>query len=230
MMDLDEMRAAQAKGEPRRKAREERGHWGARTVDEAVALRRQAVEHATCCGGCFRPLAPTDTVTMGKRPVPHPWAGETIAAWANYRRRGEQYPEHEYLRVPLCLDCILDEIEKLPWKGLRNVSIRRGFSYADTSAWFRCRCEGCGRPMRIIRRDPVYSWTKPPARTRRVCCTECAKLVEKRRNSERRRVTHEPIACVECGEAFVPTRSDATTCSNRCRQAAHRARNRVTAA
>jgi hypothetical protein len=43
-----------------------------------------------------------------------------------------------------------------------------------------------------------------------------------RRNAERRRVVHAETTCVRCDKPFVPTRSDALYCSNRCRQAAHR--------
>jgi hypothetical protein len=184
-------------------------------VEEVTAFRRQAELDATCCGGCGKPLKSTDTVTIGVRTIPHPHAGK--------RRYGHRMPEYEHLRVPLCLECILDEIEKPPWNGFRGVSRRRGAHYKDTSTWFRCRCENCGRP---IQRGRVYPWTRPPGRTQRVCCAECGLLAEKRRNSERRRVRHEPMTCVVCGSTFMPTRADATTCSNKCRQAAHRARNR----
>jgi hypothetical protein len=58
-MDLDEKRAFEAKGEPVRKAREERDLWRGRPVEEVVAFRLQAELNATCCGGCGRPLKPT---------------------------------------------------------------------------------------------------------------------------------------------------------------------------
>jgi hypothetical protein len=47
-------------------------------------------------------------------------------------------------------------------------------------------------------------------------------LARNERNADRRRVEHEPRTCIECGRAFIPTRADAVTCSNRCRQAQHR--------
>jgi hypothetical protein len=50
-----------------------------------------------------------------------------------------------------------------------------------------------------------------------------------RRNAERRRVKHEAITCVRCDTAFIPTRSDALFCSNRCRQGHHRLQRRIAA-
>jgi predicted nucleic acid-binding Zn ribbon protein len=43
-------------------------------------------------------------------------------------------------------------------------------------------------------------------------------------NNERRKVRHDPMNCSACGRSFVPKRTDAVTCSNRCRQALHRQR------
>jgi hypothetical protein len=45
-------------------------------------------------------------------------------------------------------------------------------------------------------------------------------------NEAERPAAREAINCANCGEPFVPTRSDAKTCSNTCRQALHRSRNR----
>ena len=41
-------------------------------------------------------------------------------------------------------------------------------------------------------------------------------------NTPERRVKHEPRPCVECGEQFVPRRSDALVCSKRCQWARSR--------
>jgi hypothetical protein len=41
-----------------------------------------------------------------------------------------------------------------------------------------------------------------------------------------KRKRHRPIICMECGKTFTPTRADAVTCSNRCRQRRQRRRER----
>lgn len=45
-------------------------------------------------------------------------------------------------------------------------------------------------------------------------------------NEAEKPATREAINCANCGRPFVPTRSDAKTCSNTCRQSLHRSRNR----
>jgi hypothetical protein len=45
-------------------------------------------------------------------------------------------------------------------------------------------------------------------------------------NEAERPAAREAINCANCSRPFVPARSDAKTCSNPCRQALHRSRNR----
>jgi integrase len=47
-------------------------------------------------------------------------------------------------------------------------------------------------------------------------------LASNKRQNLRRRVEHEPIKCMVCGETFTPRRNDANTCSSRCRQRFYR--------
>ena len=47
---------------------------------------------------------------------------------------------------------------------------------------------------------------------------------QRKRHNERRRVTPQPMVCEVCGKSFTPRRSDARTCSDRCRQRLHRAK------
>jgi hypothetical protein len=68
-------------------ARELRARGG-RTKKQVEELRFAAARSATCCAGCFHPLAPTDSVT--------------IYSW--------QVNRHNSVRVPLCLFCTLDNI------------------------------------------------------------------------------------------------------------------------
>jgi hypothetical protein len=118
---------------------------------------------------------------------------------------GEHYPI--WKRAPVCLICTLADIRPKPWP----------WSYADHleyEGWRRFRCQWCGRPVRVAR---TIRWVTSPT-----CCEDCERLDRNRRNKERRRVTRRPLACEVCGREFIPTRADAKTCSNKCRQALHR--------
>jgi hypothetical protein len=77
-------------------------------------------------------------------------------------------------------------------------------------------CDACGRVLRLLGRYP--SRWKPI-----FCSDACAQ----RAYNIKRRVDHETIPCAVCGEMFTQTRSDAKTCSNRCRQAAFRIARRT---
>lgn len=77
-------------------------------------------------------------------------------------------------------------------------------------------CVECGRGVVVIadaRRNRV---TRPLT----ICSAEC----RRERANDLRRRKHEPRLCAACGEPFVPSRSDAKTCSNRCRQRLHQRR------
>jgi hypothetical protein len=69
----------------------------------------------------------------------------------------------------------------------------------------------------------VHAIASQGART--ACTAPARRLARNERNKLRRRVEHEPMICIRCGESFVPKGADAVTCSNRCRQAMHRKRN-----
>jgi hypothetical protein len=108
-------------------------------------------------------------------------------------------PRERWLTVPICVACWL-------------LTVRRFVGDIE-----RFRCEGCGRPMRA--RLPY----RRLHHTERCCCEDCQRLTTNTRARERRRrVQHSEIACEVCGKDFVPTRSDARTCSNTCRQKRHR--------
>lgn len=104
-----------------REARQDRAKRHGRTEDQASELWRQAAQSATCCAGCFRPLLPTNSVTMGAR---------NLGRWKN----------PHWVRVPICLLCTLDAIKL--WG-------RRGASFYSAPQWLRTRCLNCERPIRI---------------------------------------------------------------------------------
>jgi hypothetical protein len=122
------------------------------------------------------------------------------------------------LRVPICLPCSLEAMV-----DEREEDQRRGLAlWHRAPGWQRCRCEGCGRQLRIWRR---YHY-RPLPFIDRVCCADCERKAVNRWQNERRRVRHKETICLQCGETFVPMRSHAEICSNRCRQARFRALRR----
>jgi hypothetical protein len=104
----------------------------------------------------------------------------------------------------LCLSCSL----RVP----HNHSSHRRRAPIEAGRIRRKRCAQCGRIMRLI-------W----ARGVEHCCDAC----KAQAYNERRRVARKSVHREVCGSDFTPPRSDARTCSNRCRQTAHRARRRA---
>jgi predicted nucleic acid-binding Zn ribbon protein len=214
-------RTRKAAGEDVRRQRQDRDDYGARTAVEARALREQAAQSATVCADCFQPLPPDASVTMENRSVrvpahdlPYPTLGSGHVA------------EHdEWLRVPICLRCWLVKMTlSRPRDNSRFVTLlwseksgRVSWSWRAESVK-RCRCEACGRPLRLYR--DLYQY-----HTQRVCCDDCRRSMLNARARVRRRVRHQQIDCAVCGEPFTPKRNDAVTCSNRCRQKLHRQRH-----
>jgi hypothetical protein len=80
----------------RRWARADRVERHGRTLGQAYELRLQAAKSAAICGECFRPLSPTDSVTMEARQV------------GGSRRANND----RWVRVPVCLLCTLDAIKE----------------------------------------------------------------------------------------------------------------------
>jgi predicted nucleic acid-binding Zn ribbon protein len=57
-----------------------------------------------------------------------------------------------------------------------------------------------------------------------VCSSSCNKAARLKRRKDARSLARTARACLVCGQQFVPTRTDAKTCSNKCRQAVFRER------
>ncbi|MGI8556855.1 MAG: hypothetical protein ACR2ND_00855 [Solirubrobacteraceae bacterium] len=73
-------------------------------------------------------------------------------------------------------------------------------------------CEVCGHGV---------AWLVYRRRSRaHVCSYDC----DTERRNRRRRIVRDPSVCPVCGEPFTPARSDAVTCSARCRQRLRRSR------
>jgi hypothetical protein len=114
--------------------------------------------------------------------------------------------------APVCLSCTLTRVRKRPWPWSDN-------DHPRYDGFRRFRCRACRRPLRVSRTSQVVM--SP------TCCEVCQRLDRLQRNADRRRVKHEPMTCVECGETFIPKRADAVTCSNKCRQAQHRKKHAI---
>jgi len=177
---------------------------------EIRRLRKRSAKDASLCADCFRPLAPTDSVTMTWRDgirTRRDWSGKEIAAY------------NGTLRVPICLLCSLTVKDTWQWwrgvPALFRCELENGGGF-DVR---RMRCHGCGRPMRIFRAGWHFG-AIPSGQL--VCCTDCHRALMRRRDRERKRVRHDEIICTECGKRFTPQRAGAETCSNRCRQARFR--------
>jgi hypothetical protein len=133
---------------------------------------------------------------------------------------GAYAPEQEHFAmVPICLHCWLVDLERPPdlYRPLRGESPWRQDEAAPRLSSIinevrRLRCEGCRRPMRIEVR-----WRHRIARRERCCCEECFRVANRRANNLRRRVAPKAKRCVVCSTMFMPRKSNATTCSGKCR-------------
>ena len=187
--------------------------------DELKRLRLAAHERAAVCGDCFATLAPTASVTMKERFVEHiPDRYDPLGHHIPARNRSE--------RMPICLHCWLVDLVKNNEWDIRGMSLRGQDEAGPRLLWSRLevrrvRCETCRRPMRVEVRI-----THRLSRRERCCCKQCLHTAVLRRNNERRRVHHQPIACAVCGTMFTPQKSNATTCSGKCRIKAYRARQK----
>jgi hypothetical protein len=112
-------------------------------------------------------------------------------------------------RAAVCADCfaLLAPAASITmkWRFVEHVTKRTFDAYAPER-------EGCSRPMRVeVRR--LHRLTH----REQCCCEQCFRAVYRRRNNARRRVVPEPRACIVCGTVFTPRKSNATTCSGKCR-------------
>jgi hypothetical protein len=226
----DQIRATrewEATGEAVRTARKARDAIGTRPAEEVKRLRQAANETAAYCADCFEPLAPGQSATLVCRfleTVPeftNPISGWVTSAW------------DRKIDVPICLPCWLVDLAKPPpwrnlFRGFRQDG-RQDSPIAPQDRLRRCRCEGCGRPLRFVATvGGPGNWLVAHWRLRdRCCCEDCFRKATLHRANERRRVRHRQIACVVCKTMFVPTKSTAKTCGNRCRQALFRQNHRT---
>ena len=181
-----------------------------RTPEQVRALREQTAQSANLCADCFQPLAPNASATMVRRPIRIP----AIIAWP-----GRAIPEHDnWIYVPICLQCSLLALQEHAEADVLNL----GVGPARTGAGPIRRLAAI--PMRGLQSTDPVPTRDPLPKSKWVCCADCLRLAANTRNRRRRRVQHAEQTCVVCRQRFVPKRTDAVTCSNRCRQQAHRQR------
>jgi len=212
-MEINRRRALQREGEARgkaiREARADRDDLCGRTPGEVRELREQSAKSATVCADCFEPLSPTASVTMASRPVLIPadtdWQGRPVPEF--YDRR----------RVPICLTCWLINLQcdALSWTRDGLGGDQHENELLQSEEIRRLRCLGCGRPLRV---DHPRRYSRGLHLSEQVCCRDCARVTSNQRNRLRRRVEHAKVKCAICKKPFIQKRSDAKTCSNRCRQ------------
>jgi len=90
---------------------------------------------------------------------------------------------------------------------------RKGFGFDIAEQY---QCQGCGREL--------WQWQ---GRLTSRCCQACSRIAKIAQQKRARRVHHDERICKRCGELFIPKRADALTCSNGCRQALYRERERA---
>ncbi|QIB90978.1 hypothetical protein [Methanosarcina mazei] len=86
--------------------------------------------------------------------------------------------------------------------------------FNDGTYYAECKCDICGKEFR----KQLYRGLRTD-----VCSDQCAYVRDLKKQKEKRlqaRIT----TCAVCGLGFVPSRSGAKYCSDRCRQAAYRQR------
>jgi hypothetical protein len=115
------------------------------------------------------------------------------------------------------------------WNGWTHWKRRAAVCVACLPARVRQRepeaCENCGRPMiRDIYYPLVCSGRCDKAQVNKRSYEKHREQISARRTQARAHVDHDAIPCAVCGKPFKPKRTDAKTCSNKCRQRAHRAR------
>jgi hypothetical protein len=108
--------------------------------------------------------------------------------------------------APLCLPCHRSEHKSKHAERLASLDQQP--------------CATCARPMYFDGYHPFH------ARRPLTCSYPCGYRRKLAHQLERKRVEPATVACAACGEMFTQRRRDALTCSNRCRQALHRRRER----
>lgn len=176
---------------------------------DVLRMRWASAMEGSHCSECFTPLAPQASVTIIEC--------QTVNPSKEYHPAGIWWPPGRLRRVPapVCLLCWL----KILRERAESERSESEYSFHDREKLLRLRCAGCKRPMRVLVNKRHSRRHKRTITLRqRTCCGACYEEAQRQRLNAIRRVQHEEIDCEVCGNAFVPTKSTALTCSNTCRQ------------
>ena len=124
----------------------------------------------------------------------------------------------EHGHVPTCAGCA-HELARQLWRRLAAEDRREG---RRPDRALQLQVEALPDTMQCVVCGREVAWRGAPPSRIVLCSSEC----QRDRENAPRRVRHGPRVCAnpECGKTFTPTRSNARTCSDRCRQRVHRMR------
>ena len=140
---------------------------------------------------------------------------DAVVIW---RRRERSDLGNGYIQTRGCEDCVEE--------ALKEEFDRRGFSLRLALRLWRgnrihareAECHHCGRTIFFLTETKYDT----PYTRRAYCsdfCRDASRELVRQQSASRQR-----LSCEVCGEPFLPTRSDAKTCGNACRQKAYRQR------
>jgi hypothetical protein len=156
---------------------------------------RRVRDAGKTCTKCGTELGPDDDVFRYKPLLNNGYGGTTY----RYRETTDQ--------PPICVDCAPD------WLPVLSNRVYKLRVISHTAP-----CENCGRSVYFVSGNETT-----PQRV--YCCEDCKREARAARKSgQRRRVGPQTFTCEVCGESFEARRSDAKTCSSKCRQKAYRKR------
>jgi hypothetical protein len=105
-------------------------------------------------------------------------------------------------------------IEKIPgYKFFKENGVEKVI--CTGVAVFDCKCDICGK---------MFSKSRHEGHTRTDVCSDSCAYVRDKRNQKEKKLQARITKCSVCGRKFVPSRKGAIYCSDKCRQAAYRAR------
>jgi hypothetical protein len=167
---------------------------------------RRSRHDASLCARCSAAIAPAAPVKITR-------------AYFRFDLYGrEAYPRLH--KVTLCSHCATDPGARIGMHAGAPLHVPRKLAplLVPTPLAALRPCQGCGRPL-----DGHYGDLHV------ACCGRCLGRCHGRtwRSRHRAPAAARGRPCATCGAVFTPRRSDARTCSDACRQKAHRRRQRA---
>jgi hypothetical protein len=166
-------------------------------VTQPYEIVQQSRRHGNVCAGCGAAIEPGQPA---------------IAVTLKVLR-----PSYKADRFDIAFGAKVDEAGMVPAKDVAVQCLACETCYTDTIAAGKMDpknhratiCPWCERPLTFTFQQ---HWRDARRKIADACCRDCENHIEYGH------VKPKSISCVVCNTEFVPKRSDATTCSNRCRQ------------